>query len=319
VTKFLVRRLLIAVPTLIGISVVLFAVIAMAPGDPFADLALNPNIPPEVRQQLRQQLGIDDPIYIQYGRWATSMARGDWGVSFNNRVPVLDLIRGRLPATLFVVGSSYLIALIIALPAGIISAIKQYSWWDNVATTFAFLGYSLPTFFTGLLFILIFTVKLGWLPEVYTTNIQETGWRWAAAMVRQAAMPVMVLALFQSAELARFIRSSVLEVMHLDYVRTARSKGLPELSVVLRHVVRNALIPVVTIMALQIPAIFTGALVTEQIFRVPGIGSLLIRSLNAHDTPVVMGIFFTYSALVVVFTLLADVAYGILDPRIRYS
>jgi peptide/nickel transport system permease protein len=157
------------------------------------------------------------------------------------------------------------------------------------------------------------------LPEVYTTNIQETGWRWAAAMVRQAAMPVMVLALFQSAELARFIRSSVLEVMHLDYVRTARSKGLPELSVVLRHVVRNALIPVVTIMALQIPAIFTGALVTEQIFRVPGIGSLLIRSLNAHDTPVVMGIFFTYSVLVVVFTLLADVAYGILDPRIRYS
>jgi peptide/nickel transport system permease protein len=137
--------------------------------------------------------------------------------------------------------------------------------------------------------------------------------------VRQSAMPVMVLALFQSAELARFVRSSVLEVLHLDFVRTARSKGLSESYVVIRHVVRNALIPVVTVMALQIPAIFTGALVTEQIFRVPGIGSLLIRSLNAHDTPVVMGIFFTYSVLVVVFTLLADVAYGILDPRIRYS
>jgi peptide/nickel transport system permease protein len=247
------------------------------------------------------------------------MAHGDWGVSFSNRIPVLDLIWNRLPATLFVVGSSYLIALIIALPAGIISAVKQYSWVDNLATTFAFLGYSLPTFFTGLLFILIFTVTLGWLPEVYTTNIQETGWRWVVMMLRQAAMPVAVLALFESAELTRFVRASVLEALHLDYVRTARSKGLAESRVIILHVVRNALIPVVTVMALQIPTIFTGALVTEQIFRVPGIGSLLIRSLNSHDTPVVMGIFFTYSVLVVLFTLIADVAYGVLDPRIRYS
>jgi peptide/nickel transport system permease protein len=232
---------------------------------------------------------------------------------------VLDLIWGRLPTTLFVVGSSYLVALIIAIPAGVISAVKQYSWMDNLATTFAFLGYSLPTFFTGLLFILVFTVKLGWLPEVYTTNIQETGWNWVLVMLRQAAMPVAVLALFQSAEVARFVRASVLEVLHLDYVRTARAKGLSESRVVVWHVVRNALIPVVTILALQVPSIFTGALVTEQIFRVPGIGSLLIRSMNSHDTPVVMGIFFTYSVLVVVFTLAADVLYGILDPRIRYN
>ena len=291
----------------------------MAPGDPFADLAQNPNVPPELRLKLRQQLGIDDPVYIQYGRWAASMAQGNWGVSFTNRIPVLDLIWGRLPTTLFVVGLSYVVAVLIALPVGILSAVKQYSWWDNLATTFAFLGYSLPTFFTGLLFILIFTVNLGWLPEVYTTNIPETGWRWAIAMLRQAAMPIAVLALFQSAEVTRYVRASVLEVLHLDYVRTARSKGLTEIRVVMRHVVRNALIPVVTIMALQVPAIFTGALVTEQIFRVPGIGSLLIRSLNAHDTPVVMGIFFTYAILVVVFTLLADLMYGILDPRIRYS
>jgi peptide/nickel transport system permease protein len=247
------------------------------------------------------------------------MARGNWGISFSSHVPVLDLIWSRLPTTLFVVGSSYLVALIIALPAGILSAVKQYSWWDNLATTFAFLGYSLPTFFTGLLFILIFTVKLGWFPEVYTTNIQETGLSWIVVMLRQAAMPIAVLALFQSAEIARFVRASVLEVLHLDYVRTARAKGLSEGRVVMLHVVRNALIPVVTILALQVPGIFTGALVTEQIFRVPGIGSLLIRSLNAHDTPVVMGIFFTYSVLVVVFTLIADVTYGGLDPRIRYD
>ena len=318
-TKFLVRRLLIAIPTLIGISLVLFAVVAMAPGDPFADLALNPNVPPELRLQLRQQLGIDDPLHIQYARWAASMAQGNWGVSFASRVPVAELIWGRLPTTLFVVGSAYLLAVLIAVPAGIVSAVKQYSWLDNLASTIAFLGYSLPTFFTGLLFILVFTLTLGWLPEVYTTNIQETGWRWVVAMLRQAAMPVAVLALFQSAELARFVRASVLEVLHLDYVRTARAKGLSESRVVTRHVVRNALIPVVTVMALQVPGIFTGALITEQIFRVPGIGSLLIRSLNSHDTPVVMGIFFTYAILVVAFTLAADIAYGFLDPRIRYD
>src|SRR5688572_1797112 len=291
----------------------------MAPGDPFADLALNPNVPPELRLQLRQQLGIDDPLHIQYARWAASMAQGNWGVSFASRVPVAELIWGRLPTTLFVVGSAYLLAVLIAVPAGIISAVKQYSWLDNLASTIAFPGYSLPTFFTGLLFILVFTLTLGWLPEVYTTNIQETGWRWVVAMLRQAAMPVAVLALFQSAELARFVRASVLEVLHLDYVRTARSKGLSESRVVTRHVVRNALIPVVTVMALQVPGIFTGALITEQIFRVPGIGSLLIRSLNSHDTPVVMGIFFTYAILVVAFTLAADIAYGFLDPRIRYD
>jgi peptide/nickel transport system permease protein len=318
-TLFIVRRLLIAVPTLIGISLILFSIVAMAPGDPFAELALNPNVPPELQQQLRKQLGIDDPVYVQYVRWATSLLRGNWGVSFVNRVPVLDLIWDRLPTTLFVVGSAYLVAVLIALPIGVISAIKQYSWIDNVSTTFAFLGYSLPTFFTGLLFILIFSIRLDWLPTVYSTNLQASGLEWAGMMLKQAAMPIAVLALFQAAELTRFVRSSVLDVVHLDYVRTARAKGLTERSVIVRHAVRNALIPVVTIMALQLPAIFTGALVTEQIFRVPGIGSLLIRSLNSHDTPVIMGIVFTYSILVVLFTLLADIMYGLLDPRIKYS
>ena len=318
-TQFVLRRIFIAIPTLIGISLILYAIIASAPGDPFAELALNPNVTPELQQQLRDQLGIDDPVYVQYVRWASQLVRGNWGVSFVNRVPVTELILDRLPTTLFVVGSAYIVAILIALPVGIVSAVKQYSWIDNFATTFAFLGYSLPTFFTGLLFILIFSVNLGWLPEIYTTNIQETGFDWVVAMLKQAAMPIAVLALFQAAELTRFVRSSVLDVIHLDYVRTARSKGLAERSVILRHAVRNALIPVVTIMALQLPAIFTGALVTEQIFRIPGIGSLLIRSLNSHDTPVVMGIVFTYSILVVIFTLLADIAYGVLDPRIKYS
>ncbi len=318
-TKFILRRILISIPTLLGISLVLFTIISLAPGDPFGDIALNPNVPPEVQQKLRQQLGLDQPVYVRYVKWLTALLRGDWGVSFVNRAQVVDLIWQRLPTTIFVLGTAYLLALLIALPTGIISAVKQYSLWDNLATTFAFLGYSLPTFFTGLLFILVFTVKLRWLPEVYTTNIQAGGVSYGLELLRHAAMPIMVLALFQSAELTRYVRSSVLDVIHLDYVRTARAKGLSEPRVVLVHAVRNALIPVVTIMALQIPAIFTGALITEQIFRVPGIGSLLIASINAHDTPVIMGIVFTYAVLVVTFNLIADVLYGVLDPRIKYE
>jgi peptide/nickel transport system permease protein len=319
VLKYILRRILIAIPTLVGISLILFTIISLAPGDPFGQIALNPNVPPEVQIELRKQLGIDDPVYIQYLRWFTSLLQGNWGVSFVNRVEVTALIGDRLPTSLFIVGTAYIIAVLIALPVGILSAIKQYSVWDNVATSLAFFGFSLPTFFTGLVFILLFTVTLGWFPEVYSTNIEARGFDWVVAMARQAIMPVAVLALFQAAELTRYVRSSVLDVIHLDYVRTARAKGLAERTVTVRHAVRNALIPVVTIMALQIPTIFTGALVTEQIFRVPGIGSMLISAINTKDTPVLMGIVFTYSILVVLFTLVADILYGILDPRIKYS
>ncbi len=184
---FIIRRLLISIPTLIGISIVLFTIISLAPGDPFGDIALNPNIPPETQAKLRQQLGLDDPVHVRYVKWATSLAKGDWGVSFVNRVPVWEIIRERLPTTLFVLGSAYILAVLIALPVGIISAIKQYSIWDNVATTFAFLGYSLPTFFTGLVFILIFTVKLGWFPEIYTSNIEAGGFGYITETLRHAA------------------------------------------------------------------------------------------------------------------------------------
>jgi len=318
-TQFIVRRLLISIPTMIGITMVLFAVISAAPGDPFGEIALNPNVPPETRVLLKKQLGIDQPIYVRYYKWVTSLAKGNWGVSFVNRVPVTSLIRGRLPTTIMIVGAAYLFALLIALPVGIVSAVKQYSIWDNVATTMAFLGYSLPTFFTGLVFILLFTVKLHWLPEVYRSNISGPFFERLKETARYAAMPVMVLALFQAAELTRYVRSSVLDVVHLDYIRTARAKGLGEMRVTLAHAVRNALIPVVTIMAIQIPTIFTGALVTEQIFRVPGIGTLLLTSINGKDTPVIMAIVLVYAAMVVLFSLIADVLYGVLDPRIKYA
>jgi peptide/nickel transport system permease protein len=319
VHKYLLRRVLITIPTLVGISLVLFTILAMAPGDPFEELALNPNIPVEVRLNLRQQFGLDDPIPVRYIRWFTSMLIGDWGYSFVSRVDVERLILQRLPTTLFVLGTAYGLALLIALPVGVISAIRPYSLFDQIATTFAFVGYSLPTFFTGLLFILLFSLYLDWLPFIYSTTIEASGIRWVAEHFRQAAMPIAVLGLFEAASLTRFVRASMLDVIHQDFVTTARAKGLTERRTILWHVLRNALIPVITIVALQLPGIFTGAVITEQIFRVPGIGSLLITAIQSTDTPVVMAITFVYAMLVVVFNLIADIIYGFLDPRITYS
>ncbi len=316
--SYLLRRLLTAVPVLLGISLVLFTVLALAPGDPFEELATNPNVPPEVRMQLRAQFGLDDPVAVRYVRWFSSMMKGDWGFSFVSRVNVDALILQRLPTTLFVLGSAQLLGVLIALPIGIYSAVRPYSIFDQIATTLAFVGFSLPTFFTGLLFILLFSIYLDWLPFIYRADIQATGLRWVLEHLKQGIMPIAVLGLFQGATLTRFVRSSVLEVVRLDYINTARAKGLSEEVTIVKHVVRNALIPVVTLLALQIPGVFTGAVITEQIFRVPGIGSLLIASILSNDTPVVMAITFVFSGLVVVFNLVADLVYGWLDPRISY-
>src|SRR5882762_8706955 len=317
-SKYLLRRLLIVVPVLAGISLVLFTILAMAPGDPFEELATNPNVPPEVRANLRTQFGLDDPIAVRYVRWVTSMLKGDWGFSFVSRINVSSLIWQRLPTTLFVLGTAQLLGLLVALPIGVYSAVRPYSIFDQIATSFAFIGFSLPTFFTGLLFILFFSIYLDWLPFIYRADIAATGWRWVWEMTRQAIMPITVLGLFQGATLMRFVRSAVLDVIQLDYVNTARAKGLSEGVTVVKHVIRNALIPVVTLVALQIPGIFTGAVITEQIFRIPGIGSLLISSILANDTPVIMAITFVFSCLVVIFNLVADLLYGWLDPRIAY-
>jgi peptide/nickel transport system permease protein len=316
--KYLLRRLLITIPSVIGISVVIFTVLALAPGDPFEELATNPNVPPEVRANLRAKFGLDDPVALRYGRWFSSMLRGDWGFSFVSRVDVDSLILQRLPTTLFVIGSSQLLALLVALPVGIFAATRPYSLFDQVANTVAFAGFSLPTFFTGLLFILFFSIYLDWLPFIYRSDIAATGWAWYWEHIKQAIMPVAVLGLFQGASWTRYVRSAVLDVIRLDFVTTARAKGLAERITIVKHVVRNALIPVVTLVALQVPAIFGGAIVTEQIFRVPGIGSLLISSILANDTPVIMAVTFVFSCLVIIFNLAADLLYGWLDPRISY-
>ncbi|WP_026731871.1 ABC transporter permease [Fischerella sp. PCC 9605] len=318
-TKYLINRLLTSIPTLIAISIVVFAILALAPGDPMGEFALNPSITAEVRENLKRSLGLDQPMHIRYIKWVTSFISGDMGYSFTSRSSVSELILQRLPTTLWIVGSAYVISALLAVPLGVISALKRHSVVDMIVTTIVFLGFSLPTFFTGLLFIIVFSVQLKWLPFIYNSTLQVTDWQSFVAQIKQSIMPVCVLTLWQTALLMRFVRSEVLEKVHQDYVRTAYAKGLSTFAVIKRHVLRNALIPVVTLVALDIPNIFAGALVTEQVFRVPGIGALLIESIYRNDTPVVMAITFIYAILIVIFNLVADILYGWLDPRVQYT
>ena len=315
--NYLIKRLLISIPTLLAISLVIFLVLALAPGDPLGEFASNPNITAEVRENIRKSLGLDQPLYIRYGKWISAFVQGDLGYSFTSRSPVLELILQRLPNTLAIVGIAYFISILIAIPLGVISAIKRYSLVDNLSTAIAFLGYSIPPFFTGLLLIIIFSVQLKWLPFIYDSNLQVTNWPTLMAQLKQSIMPVTVLSLYQTAIIMRFMRSAVREELSQDYVRTAYSKGLSSFQVVLNHILRNALIPVVTLIAIDLPSIFTGALVTEQVFRIPGIGALLIDSIYRSDTPVVMAITMIYGILTVIFNLVADLSYAFLDPRVR--
>ena len=317
-SRYLIRRLLIAIPSLLGISVALFAILALAPGDPFGELATNPAIPPEVQAALRAKFGLDDPIPIRYLHWLAAMLHGDWGFSFVSRVNVDTLILQRLPTTLAVIGAAQVLALLVALPVGVLAAVRPYSVFDQVVSTFALMGFSLPTFFTGIILILVFSIQLDWLPFVFRADLPGSGLHWWWGEFKQSIMPIVVLGLFLGAAMMRFVRSAELDVIRLEYVTTARSKGLPERAVILKHIVRNALIPVVTLVALQMPAVFGGAIVTEQIFRVPGIGSLLISAIQSNDTPVIMGVTFVFSCLVILCNLMADLLYGWLDPRITY-
>jgi peptide/nickel transport system permease protein len=317
--QYIARRLLIAIPTLLIISFVIFAILALAPGDPLAQFALNPAISEATRDRIREQLGLDQPWPVRYVKWLTALVQGNWGFSFATKAPVIDLIWQRLPQTLQVVGLAYVLAVLIAIPIGIISAVKQYSFFDQAATLFAFVGFSVPSFFTGLLLILIFAVNLKWFPIVYSSTLQVTDWNSFWAMARQMVLPVTVLLVQQTAALTRFMRSSMLDNIPLDYVRTARAKGLADRAVITRHVLRNSFIPVITLVALGIPTIFAGAIVTENLFRVNGLGQLLITSIQNSDTPVVMALTFIFATLTVLFNLVADLLYGVLDPRVRYG
>lgn len=317
--RFIARRLLISIPTLIAISFIMYAILALAPVDPLAQFGADPRVPPEVRERIRVALGLDQPWPIRYVKWVTAAVQGDFGFSFMSRAPVGDLIAQRLPNTLAVVGVAYVLGILIAIPVGMISAVRRNSVTDHVISTFAYFGFSIPTFFTGLVLIIIFSVKLHWLPLVYQSTLEVNSLETLGAQLKQSIMPIAVLGLFDAAVLTRYVRAEMLEHLPMDYVRTARSKGLGERVVVIRHALRNSLIPVVTLIALGVPVVFGGAIVTEQIFRIPGIGELLVRSIGIGDTPVVAAIVLIFAVLVVAFNLLADVLYAVLDPRIRYG
>ncbi|OCJ59092.1 ABC transporter substrate-binding protein [Agrobacterium tumefaciens] len=333
---FTLRRLAFAVPTLLVISFVIFALLDLAPNDPTGDLPLT--IPPEVREQIRASLGLDQPFFIRYMLWLqqffineplnlfeklTGWQIGDGSrmrvLSWATRSPVVDLVIQRMPQTLWVVGLAYLFGALLAIPIGVISAYKQYSIFDQIGTFVSMVGYSVPTFFTGVLLVVIFSSYLQWFPSVYDTNLRVTDWGSLVAQIKQMFMPVLVLTLYNVSQISRFVRASMLDNLHQDYVRTARAKGVKEKSVLLVHVLRNSLIPVVTVIALGVPTIFSGAIITEQIFRVNGLGQLLITAVQGADIPLVQTLTFIFAVLIVLFNLIADVLYGILDPRIRYD
>ncbi len=335
--RYIVRRLMFAVPTLLAISFAIFALLDLAPSDPTGQLPLT--IPPEVRAQIRESLGLDEPFPVRYAKWmeqffvneplnllerSFDVELGDSEgrtriISYATRSPVVDIIAERMPQTLWVVGLSYVVGILIALPIGIVSAYRQYSWFDQVGTFVSMIGFSVPTFFTGLLAIILFSVMLGWLPSIYDTTHEVSDLASFWVQIKQILMPVMVLAFYNAAQLSRFMRASMLDNLNLDYVRTARAKGMRERAVLLVHVLRNSMIPVVTMIALGIPTIFGGAIITEQIFRVNGLGQLLIVAIQGADIPMVQTLTFLFAVLIVGFNLVADVLYGILDPRIRYE
>jgi len=332
---YTLRRLLLAIPTLLVISLVIFLLVDLAPGSPASQIPLT--VPPDVRMRILEAMGANEPIHVRYllwlkqffvveplvwidGAFGTTFSEGMQRiVSWQSRSPVFDVIAERLPQTLTVVGVSYIVGVLIALPIGIYSAYRQYSWFDQIGTFIAMVGFSVPTFFTGLVLILVFAVNLGWFPSIYNTSLRVTDWESFVAQVRQMVLPVTVLALYNASQISRYMRASMLDNLNQDYVRTARAKGLRERVVVLKHVLRNSMIPVVTVIALGIPTIFGGAIITEQVFRVNGLGALLIGAIQASDLPMVQTLTFIFAVLIVIFNLIADVLYGLLDPRIRYD
>ncbi len=337
--RYVTRRTLLAIPTLLVMSLIFFLILDKAPGDPTSQLPLT--VPAEVRERMLEALGANDPFFISWLKWLQLMVineplhlidswfntcigdceNRDRIISWSTRGPAMDVVYQRVPQTLWVLGVSFLLGVLLAIPVGIYSAYRQYSWFDNAGTLITMVGFSVPVYFTGLLIITIFAVGLGWFPSFYDTthDVSLTSWSSIWFQIKQMIMPVAVLTLFNAASLSRFTRASVLDNLNQDFVRTARAKGLGERKVVLRHVMRNSLIPVVTLIALQIPGIFGGAIITENIFRINGLGALLLSSIQNGDLYMVQTLVFIFAVLVVAFNLFADVMYGLLDPRIRYD
>lgn len=322
--QYIFRRLMIMIPTLVVTTIVIFGIVQLTPGDP-VDRFESPENPltAEERARIYERYGLDQPLHVQYLKWVTELFQGNFGTSFNWNEPVFNLVSSRIPKTVELAGLSLILSLLIAIPIGTFSALKQYSFWDNTVTFFSFVGVALPNFWFALLMIALFSVTLGWLPtSLYSsTGIKYAGneWNWWIDHLKHLIMPLLVLTTAQVAAFSRYMRSQVLEVLRDDYVNTARAKGLKEGHVINKHVLKNAMLPVVTLLGLSLPFLLSGALITEQVFAWPGLGRFFWEASGARDYPVVMGLLFMISVVTLFGNFFADLAYAILDPRIKYD
>lgn len=318
---YLARRLLQMVPLVFGISVIVFMVLVMAPGDP-VDLLLagNPKVRAEDIQALRKIYGLDDPLHVRYVKWLVNALRGDFGYSRTYKVPVLQLVWDRIGNSMWLTIPSFLLALAVAVPVGVISALRQYSALDYAATFFTFFGVSIPAFWFGIMMIYVFAVVLRVLPPGgFATPGVAPGWPTVVDRLQYMVLPVVVLSLLQMAALTRYTRSSMLEVIRQDYVRTARAKGLAERVVIGKHALRNAMITILTVIGLSLGQVLVGAIIIEQVFSLPGLGRLALTAIGTRDFPLLQGEILIYAGAIVLINFLVDVGYSLLDPRIRYT
>lgn len=324
-TTYIIRRILQAIPIMLMLSVFLFGVVRLMPGGPLAQAERNPNVTPEQLAALRVRLGLDQPLPVQYVKWIQAFAlEGDWGYSIKFRRPVADMIAERLPATLLLFGVGFLVTLLIAIPIGVYSAIKPYSFFDNLITTLSFAGQSVPVYWLGLLLIVVFYLLIKnpfssgpLFPAGGMYTIGKEGD--VLDLIWHLVLPIVAVSASWIAWYSRFLRSSMRDVLNEDYMRTARAKGLPIRLVHFRHGLRNALLPLVTMMALDLPSVFGGAVFIETIFSWPGMGRLFWDAARGRDYPVLLAVVMIEAALILTFNLLADILYGFLDPRIRYD
>ena len=315
---YILRRLLVSIPILFGITVIVFFVASQMPGD--AVLAMISTETPQAEDLIklrRGQLGLDVPIYVQYFRWILQLLQGNLGYSFQSGESVIDILLARIPATIELMGTALLVAIVTGVAMGVVSALKQYSKIDYTFTFLGFAGISIPDFFLGMVLVYLFAIEWHVFP---TSGMSTAGDRYSLVdNLRHLILPALALGLVRTATFMRYTRNSVLEVMNNDYVRTARAKGLSEWLVITRHILRNALIPVVTVIGLMLPVLFGGSVIIEMIFQWPGIGLMFIAAVTSRDSPVIMGYVLFSAVIVQISNLLTDIAYSFLDPRIRYD
>jgi peptide/nickel transport system permease protein len=327
VTGFILRRLLGAIPLLLGVATLIFFVLNLAPGDPAA-IFLGPNVPPDVLEQLRRSFGLDQPIHIRYIRWLGAFLTGDFGYSLARARPAAEIIMETLPNTLLLTGIALVLVFAIGVAAGTYQAVRQHGWGDKVLSVVALFFYSMPSFWLGLMLMLLFALKAyewGWPIALPPTGMTSIDYEFLSRpeqivdRIRHLILPVTTLTLVLAAGIARYTRGQMLEVIRQDYIRTARAKGLPERTVVLKHALRNSLLPVITLLGLYLPYLFSGAVFVEMIFSWPGMGRVIVDAIFMRDYPLVMATSFIFAVMVVLGNLIADVLYAVADPRIRYD